>query len=177
MFKRTTRWLVILATAHVGGCAMPPEARVRSLQSQFDASATEVLLRPGRHSVVGSALLRQQGGGVVTCAGEEVLLFPATDYAAERMEWVFGSKGPRGYSRPKGALYFKPDYPEFHQLMKRSTCDAQGAFVFSKLQPGRYYITTRISWIVAKSLQGGLLMRQLNIAAEDEEPIRVVLSD
>jgi len=84
---------IIFALATVifaAGCLPPIEPTEVSLQSSFDANAAQELLRKGNNTIRGNALVRQAGGGVVTCAGAEVLLIPATAHATERMLAEYG---------------------------------------------------------------------------------------
>ena len=87
--------LIAVIVAGLAGCAVAPHQV--TLNNQFDAGLAERLLQPGVNIVEGSALIRQQGGGVVTCAGQGVSLIPRTAYAAERHQYLWGNV-TRGYS-------------------------------------------------------------------------------
>ena len=58
---------------------MPPPPQVE-VQAKFDEEEIRRYSEPGTSGVKGQAFLRQQGGGIVTCAGSEVFLVPATPY-------------------------------------------------------------------------------------------------
>ncbi|MBP7370582.1 MAG: hypothetical protein KA902_04010, partial [Arenimonas sp.] len=57
------------------GCMTAPTI---TLTTPFDSDYAQKMLADGTNMVKGSALIRQAGGGVVTCAGNEVLLIPNT---------------------------------------------------------------------------------------------------
>lgn len=50
-----------------------------------DVTQTQAQLARGDGEIRGNAFMMQRGGGVVTCAGNEVYLIPHNDYAAERL--------------------------------------------------------------------------------------------
>ena len=169
------KWIVIILLCSAClGCAGGSINPIL-LTSSFDRAFANNLLMPGNNKIIGSALIRQQGGGIVTCAGCEVHLVPATDYAKERMKYYLGStnylKG--GYSKIN--IYFKPDEPEYHTLRLKTIGDAQGSFEFDKIADGDYYIITTISWgtdILFK--QGGSIIKYIEISKGETK--KVVLS-
>jgi hypothetical protein len=71
---------VTLLVALLSGCAANRQA---SLTTPFDKAQAQRMLEPGANSIRGSALMRQVGGGVVTCAGGQVFLMPVTEAAKE----------------------------------------------------------------------------------------------
>lgn len=162
--------LFILTLGFLAGCAIP--AKTINLSTDFNLSQAEELLKPGSNTIEGSALIRQKGGDIVTCAGVEVALIPVTDYATERMVAIYGSD-QKGY-RSSGNLKFEPDLPEYYEATKRVLGDAQGEFVFSDVTDGEFYISTRITWTVGYSSQGGVLMKRVKVEGGETE--RVVLS-
>ena len=70
--------ILIGALLFLSACmaSMPPK---HSMVSSFDPSEVEWFSSRGANSVYGSALIRQRGGGVVTCAGRSVSLTPASN--------------------------------------------------------------------------------------------------
>jgi len=150
-------WASVMAL--MAGCASAPE--VQHISSAFDAEHAKAALNPGKNSLKGSGFLRQNGGGVVTCAGATVYLLPATSYAVERMRYTYGSSAGGLNNRPK--INFYPDYPEYYQLMRKTSCDAQGNFEFNNVSPGSYFVVTSVVWKVGYSIQGGNLMRPVEV--------------
>jgi len=136
------------------------------MQTKFDYSEHQPYLQPGENGIRGQGFLRQQGGGVVTCAGSEVYLFPATSFFREMMMHLRAGKAPQieGYIDPT----FKP-------VIKQSQCDAQGNFSFAKLPNGNWFIVTQVAWTVASQSQGGTLMRE--VAVSDNQTVQVLLTE
>lgn len=128
--------LVLSGCAAVGGPA--------PIKSPFDAGETAARLRPGPNTVTGSAMLRQVGGTVVTCAGIPVYLYPATDYAKERMYVLYGDGRYRSIYSP--TPQFEPNPPEFTNLTRQTICNPQGFFKFDNLADGEYIVNTTVTW-------------------------------
>ena len=87
-------------------------------------------------------------GGMATCAGGQVVLIPATQYAKERMQRVFNGKEVLFYPRigEKDDIRFEPDDPAYARLMKVVTCDNEGNFEFTALTDGEFIVGTTINW-------------------------------
>ena len=156
--------LSVVPTALLMACAAPSQTsnEVR-ITAPFDAFHAKRLTQPGVGSVKGSAFLRQNGGGLVTCAGNPVYLTPATAYAAERMGVLYGP-GSEGYAPAGRDVMFIPDDPAYHQLALQTRCDVQGVFVFDRIADGDYFISTHVVWRVGSRLQGGHLMKRITVA-------------
>ena len=58
----------------------------------FNKEAASIINQKGKATVSGQACLKQSGGGVVTCAGSEVTLFPVTEYAKQRITAIYGTE-------------------------------------------------------------------------------------
>lgn len=158
-----TRYLVaaVAAAALAVGCATPPQTV--SLGVSFDAAAAQRQLADGPNIVRGSAFLRQQGGGVVTCAGAEVTMIPATPYAQRVFAVLYGSPSGAG-RRIAGAVSVEPRSDQFGQMVRRAQCDAQGNFVFDRVADGDWFVETKVTWLVGRDLQGGAIMRRVNVS-------------
>lgn len=164
------------------------------LKSVFNEDEAKRILEEGNNKIVGSALIRQQGGGIVSCAGCEVLLYPATDYAKERIMYLYGNtdKGyndinayRRNYTVKRGdrlsgvqaipIIEFTPDFKSYHSYTRKTIGDAQGNFEFDKVADGAYFIFTTIYWQVHNAgTQGGSLMYSVSVV--DGETKKVVLA-
>lgn len=156
--------IVAIAVIVLSGCATvapAPEPDLRPLvviDVPFDVEQAERSLLPGSNTIRGNAFMRQQGGGVVTCAGSEVVLVPATAYATARVRAVFGTSSVA--QRP---TRFTPDYAVYEKLTRRTRCDAQGNFVFDGVADGDFYAITMVSWVVAGRQQGGALLQRVAV--------------
>lgn len=154
---------LLTATVLLAGCAAPQKF---SSTVPFDAEQARALLVDGSNSVRGSALIRQRAGGVVTCAGRDVALIPATTYADEKLNALYGNT-ERGFNRASGGkrLSAEGEPAEYRQLIRRTTCDAQGFFKFDKVADGSFYVVTAITWQVNDYVQeGGGLMQRVTLS-------------
>lgn len=168
--------VVVAISAALTGCATVQPATTIQLRSSFDAVQAQKMLEPGRNKINGSALMRQKGGGIVHCGGNEVMLIPVTEYATERMGHIYGSNqnGFLPVARFKRKAKFEPDLPEYITATRKVTCDAQGMFEFDSVKDGKYYITTHIIWDIDYAYQGGLLMQRVDVSGGETK--KVVLS-
>jgi hypothetical protein len=146
--------LALLGT--VGCASMEPMV----VPVAFDPQAGSWILERGSGSIGGQAFLRQQGGGVVTCAGAMVGVLPATAYATERMRLLYQST-ERGFNQLRRVEDAPMDY---QQQTRQAQCDAQGRFRIADLPPGEYYLVTRVVWAVGGAQQGGSIMRRVRLA-------------
>ena len=164
--------LVGLVSYFLFGCAGSGFAPIEHvMQHQLDEKQAQQQLHQGSGKIEGSAFLRQNGGGVVTCAGNNVYLIPYTEYANERITLLYGSN-ERGYRDWLSTQYkFSGENLNYLQLTKISTCDAQGKFVFSNLSNGTYFLTTKVLWYVGYSQQGGDLMQKVTINGDEVKNI------
>ena len=160
----------------IGAC-MPNDAQLKpyyEMRTSFDPQEVAWFDEDGTNSIQGSALIRQRGGSIVTCAGNEVDLVPVSRYATERMLVIYGST-ERGYSRIGNAVIKgEPDYL-YWTTSQTKRCDVQGSFSFSNLPNGSFYVITTITWRVSEYRNaGGALMARITL--EDGEAGEVVLT-
>lgn len=151
-------------------CATPPMDF--HVQSPFNPAVAARMLADGTNTIKGSAVMRQRGGGVVTCAGGVVTLVPATDYAIERMSAIYGGANiiTRRHNRT-----FIPDPPEYDTMVKTTHCDAQGFFKFERLADGDFFVITVVAWQVQRyQVEGGALMRR--VAVQGGRTAEIVLT-
>lgn len=136
------------------------------LLSEFDKDKTEEMMGKGSNTIKGSAFLRQNGGGVVTCAGLDVVLIPATAYAKERFSALYGVRDTYFFNLATPYKYNKslsPDYPEYKLLQKTIKCDASGNFVFNDVADGEFFVQADVHWRVGSSYQGGLIAKKIKV--------------
>jgi len=161
----------LFLTAFVWGCATPEPIRPTTL---FDSAEAKHALRQGDNNIRGSAIIRQQGGGTVTCAGSAVGLIPATAYANDIFYQMHGSL-ERGFLHVADFRDYESVDPEFWRHGRKTTCDAQGFFKFDNLSDGTYFISTEIIWKPTQHLfSGGNLMRSVTLSGGDS--VEIVLA-
>ena len=168
---RTLTLLGILVALSACMASMPPK---HTMVSNFDPSEVEWFTSSGENSIYGSALIRQRGGGVVTCAGSDVSLLPVSTYADERILAIYGNSR-KGYSRLGATSINEPPEQAYIDTMREATCDAQGFFSFKNLPDGEFYITAAVHWQVNDYFyEGGNLMHKVDLSGGGS--IEVVLS-
>lgn len=155
--------LTFAAASMLGGCATYAQPAPVSITTPFDREAHAPYYLAGTGSIHGQAFLRQQGGGVVTCAGSPVLVVPATAYFREAFSILRTGRPVTGQPA------------EVQQLGHQSVCDAQGNFHVGNLAAGQWFVTTEVSWTVGYAAQGGGLLTEVTVA--DGQPTQVLLTD
>ena len=164
---------VILAAllATLSGCVTPPQKI--TIKEEFNVVEAKSLLAEGKNSVHGSSLIRQRGGGVVTCAGNEVILTPATSYATERMLVIYGS-ADRGYNPAMGGknIVFENQHALYGFMTKKALCDAQGFFKFENLADGSFYVVSQVIWESGRAgYEGGFIMQKVTVKGGESKEI------
>lgn len=153
--------LLLIASLVLISCG--PQTQKIEVSVPFDRSAAAYINKKGTAKISGQAFLRRRGGGVVTCAGQNVYLFPATDYANERMMGIYGTTG-KGYRSAKSAGYNEAESEDYYSYNRQTTCDAEGDFEFSGVADGDYYVTASVLWQVNDYYyEGGNLMESVSI--------------
>ncbi|SIO10424.1 hypothetical protein [Vannielia litorea] len=140
----------------------------------FDPGEVAYIKRPGAASVTGQAFFRQRGGGVVTCAGYDVVLAPAGGYAKEFVTRAFGSV--QGGAIPV-VMMPKVQHPAaFSEFQRKATCDAEGDFEFRAVPDGDYYIFSGILWEVPNQIipEGGALAEFFRVSGG--RSVRVIVN-
>lgn len=165
------RLIVLMAVASMAGCAAKPV----NLEADFDKTQAARLLARGSNVIAGSALLRQRGGAVVTCAGRPVLLIPATAYADEwarhEFEWIGGGPSAVGF-RSEASVPVSYIHPaDFVSQQRVVPCDARGMFRFEGVADGRFYVMTEILWMSGTVPQGGRLARAVTLAGGQQQEL------
>jgi hypothetical protein len=120
------------------------------MQTKFDYSEHEPYAKSGENRISGQAFLTRQGDSVVTCAGNRVLLLPATSYFRE-MFWHMIVAG----SEPKPP---ETPYPSLKGMIRRTECDALGNFSFSEIPDGTWFVLTQVN-----AKHGGVLITEMTL--------------
>jgi len=148
----------------LAGCVATPQ---QSVQMNYTAAEFDAYRGAGDATVYGQAFLRQQGGGVVVCAGEPVVLLPHTASFEKVMALA------RQHIQP--VLGDEAD-PRFKEVARVATCDAQGNFRFAGVPRAPWYIFSRVRWSVGDyGQQGGELLGEVDTTGGGEQ--QVLLTD
>ncbi len=163
----------------IAGCAITPHVFVNTYTPEV---LPEISADSGIHSLSGSAFLRQQGGGIVTCAGngvkaKKILPVVRNDYAKEYLKLPDYVKNVTNVD--VGLLDFENKLKKItDENTFTTTCDVDGKFKIDKLKSGVYDVTTSVVWVVGDSVQGGTLAKVVTIPDKTEPTItNIVLSE
>lgn len=157
--------LMGMAGAGLLGCAGsgPQQWPIREITEPYDLDEAQRLIQErGSNRVIGNAFMRQKGGGVVTCAGQDVYLLPATPYTTRRIQHLYGND-TAGANHERRAYRFVPDPQGYFTTARLSKCNSQGNFTFERVMDGTFYLTTLVSWQVGYATQGGYLMHRVTV--------------
>lgn len=154
----------------LAACAPPPI----TVTATYNPDEAAFSRQTGSRTVSGQAFLRQAGGNVVTCAGEEVFLTPSTNYARERIAALYGNLSS-GYNPITGGRRVTTQdqfYTQYRSDSRKTNCDAQGNFLFRDVPPGDYFLLTTVRWIVPRNeyitnQEGGGLMKAVSVRGTD----------
>lgn len=145
------------------------------LKNKFNTSEAFSQMEPtGNNTIKGSAFVKLNNGGMVTCAGRELQLLPATAYAKERMMYLYGNtnRGFRhNYSR---AVKFNSTDENYLRISRITVGDAQGYFEFENLKDGEYFLLSAISWMAGRSTENCVIMQRVEVTGGETK--KVVLS-
>lgn len=164
------RFLTAVAVLALAACA--PTLIQANLAATDEPMAT-AMLAPGTGTIKGSALIRQNGGTVVTCAGNDVYLIPGTPSGTSEMRRIFGDD--HGYVANGrdpvigGGKVILPPNPN-----RKAVCNAQGFFTFPNVRSGSWYVLTKVEWQVGNNAQGGALLGHADMV--DGQEVDVVLT-
>jgi len=125
------------------GCSTRQESVQRSgppfvtMRTKFDYPEHEPYAKAGNNGLRGQAIISDEANSETTCAGNRVLLLPATSYFRE-MFWHMIIAG----SEPNPP---KTPYPSLKNMIMRTECDAKGNFSFSEIPDGAWFVLTQVN--------------------------------
>lgn len=155
----------------LAGCATTKPVE---LTNNFNAKEASFINKSGKNTIKGNAFLRQNGGGVVTCAGNDVMLIPVTAYSQERMRHIYKLDNIGFLPVYSERVTFANDQKEYASMIKYTKCDSDGNFEFDNIANGSYYVVAHVIWQV-RSYQGGALMKKVNVKNGKTEKIIMTL--
>lgn len=156
--------LLVALSAALAGC------QSAKIDAPFERKAAEYALTKGTGRIDGQAFLRRDYGRLGTAAGERVFLIPATRYAVERFNSMFGGDRRSYFGN---AVEDPPD--EYYRYRRETKVDMSGKFSFDDLAPGPYIVATRIFWTEPRSYltRGGAVYDVVDVK-NDETTIAII---
>ena len=160
---------VVLALA-LSGCVERKPATVA-----FSVEEASFIRKTGTTVITGHAFRTKPSGVVVNAAGQLVRLVPATAYARERFANFYGTRKfvpHRDYPRDDN-----PD-PAYGEYTRTTKAESNGRFVFEKVAPGDYFVTTQVIWgdEDALSREGGSVYDSVTVTGKETQPLHLILS-
>lgn len=167
------RTLVILATLALAACQQTQAPPVQ-IAASFDAKEAAFIKAQGTTRIDGHAFLKTPEGSVKNAVGEPVRLIPATAYARERFEKLYGGKKFVPVAAYPRADETAPGYVEAQRVVK---AESSGRFSFDNVGPGTYYIATQIVWTPEGSApQGGAVWEQVTVTGREDKPVKAIVN-
>lgn len=153
------------AALMLSGCASMPGLQPAVKPSiSYSAADHAAWKETGTAVVTGQAFLRQQGGGVVTCAGSPVYLLPKSPYFDELATIIESRR------KPDMTGFSADGFPG-----RSGQCDAQGNFRFENLPEASWYVISEVRWTIGYATQGGELVDTVTTTAG--QTTNVLLTD
>ncbi len=135
------------------------------LAQPFDADEARRLVGQGSHSLSGTAAMKLVDGKNYFCSNTYVFLIPATAYAAERMQHLFGDP-TGGFRRSERVLRFRPDTPEYVHLQRSTLCSPTGSFKFDGVPAGDFYVVALVDVFIGSQNHGGQVMQRVQVSKD-----------
>ena len=159
-----------LAGAIMAGCVERKPATMA-----FSTEEAAFIKKGGSGVIVGHAFRTKPSGVVVNAAGEVVRLIPATAFARERFANLYGKRKYIPHAAYPRDDDIDPAYSEYTRTTK---AESNGRFVFDKVAPGTYFLTTQVIWgdEAAYSREGGSVYDSVTLTGKETEPVQVILS-
>ncbi|PZO04100.1 MAG: hypothetical protein DCF30_01565 [Hyphomicrobiales bacterium] len=163
-------WVVIGLALAVSACVERKPATVA-----FSVEEAAFVKKSGTTTITGHAFRTKPSGTVVNAAGEVVRLVPATAYARERFQNLYGNRKyvpHRAYPRDDKA---DPAYADYTRTTK---AESNGRFIFQNVAPGAYFLTTQIIWGDEDAMfrEGGSVYDSVTVTGKETEALHVILS-
>ena len=142
---------------------------------KFDPALAAFVNQKGKATIDGHAFLRKKNGVVVNAAGEVVRLVPVTPYSQDRFQKIYGN---RKFAAARTATHPEPADPAYATFTRQTKADAGGKFSFENVGPGRYYVSTQLTYGDSSRYfqDGGAIYDEVVVTGREADPINVILS-
>jgi hypothetical protein len=165
------RVLVLCCAVLLAACAV-----VRKPETvAFSVEEAAFIKRQGKGVITGHAFRTRPLGQGVNAAGEVVWLVPATAFARERFDNLFGKGKYVPHHRfPAGG----DTDPAYREYVRQTKTESNGRFAFKEVPPGSYFVMTQVTWGAEDKLfrEGGTVYDRVTLTGKETEPVHLVLS-
>lgn len=117
--------------------------RLTVLTAKFSPTEANYIFDKGTGSISGRAYVQIPGGITKTARGSSATLLPATKYAEQRVNAIYGRSG---VATRKVKFAKNSDDPRYHVYTRTVPVGAGGTFKFTGIAAGDYFVTTGINW-------------------------------
>lgn len=161
MSCRIINTLALCAAVGLAGCVQQRPAV--TIDTPITAAELAPYNKRGEATIAGRAFLRRPGGGVVTCAGQQVLLTPAVAYNRRIVAALRAGQQPVA----------GPHVGSSQSHWRKTTCDRHGRFSFKNVPAAAWYVNIAVHW--AEQPQEGAVIKEVRVPAAGT--VRVLLTD
>ena len=162
---------IVMGLAALAGCQQTVK-----IDSAFDPKAAEYIHKQGEGRIDGHAFLKKPNGYVMHASGDVIYLIPATPYARERMQRLYGTSKFMPAIQSSRAETTDPRYFEF---TRKTKAESNGRFTFDQVAPGEYFIVTTLTWKDKEHdilSRGGSIYEAVTVTGKEDKIIRVVVN-
>lgn len=145
------------------------------LKSVFNSDEVKWVKNAGPFGVSGEAYLKLATGEYKGCAGFNIELLPASNYADERILATYGNTAQGQILMSQNPPKFTPDVKKYHEYLIKSTCDRENKFHFDGVPSGDYYLIAFVIWEVDSKPQGGGVMKKISVGKQQNMQVNVKL--
>ena len=145
------------------------------IAAAFDEKEAAYIHKQGETRIDGHAFVKTPNGTAKHAVGEPVRLIPATAYARERFEKLYGGKKlipPSDYRQAESTD------PAYVAAQRTTKADSNGRFSCDKVGPGTYYLSTQVVWKPegAYQTQGGAVWELVTVTGKEDKPIMAIVN-
>lgn len=164
--------LALLAAAALAGCR---STEAPTLSVAFDSKEAAFVKRQGVTRIDGHAFLKQPSGKPIFAVGETVRLIPATAYARERFQKLYGAAKYVAAAQYPAQIPADPAYGDYMRVTKS---ESSGRFSFENVPPGTYFVSTQVVWKPEGELfhRGGAVYDMVTVTGREDKPIKLILN-
>ena len=140
-----------------------------TIVNEFDYDAVSWFKTKGTGKIKGVDKFKSKSGTILFGEDYRIELMPNCKYTEERLSKIYTNKESGYVHIEDGIPKFTPDPEGYHDTLK-TMCTKEGAFEFSNLPPGDYYI---IAFMISEKTGGGI-MQHLILSDNETKAIEMI---